>query len=57
MAKRNRKSRQGVHTHTQQHAGESCFICKADGNRTSKEVPMNGSTVLVCRPCRQANGL
>lgn len=57
MAKRNRKSRQGVHIHTQQNAGGSCYICKASANRTSKEVPMNGSTILVCRPCRQANGL
>ena len=57
MAKPNRKSRQGVHTQTTKNAGCTCYICHAAGNRTAKMVPMNDGEVLVCRSCRQANGL
>ena len=58
MAKSNRKSRQGVHSHTPKNADCSCFICKAAGNRTFKQVALTiNKLVMVCRSCRQSNGL
>lgn len=52
-----RKRRQAAHSHSHTHAGETCFICAAPANRTSKYVDKGQDKVLVCRSCRDKNGL
>ena len=52
-----RKRRQAAHTHSHSNAGETCFICAAPANRTFKKVDRGQDSVLVCRPCRDKNGL
>lgn len=50
-------SRCKTHIHSVKNKGENCFICKANGNRTTRQVAKDGGSVPCCRSCREKYNL